>query len=657
MAFILSLGLIVMTIWSFNYVSTNAGLIIFFILFFASLFSLIFIRRIYGHIRILRAWTDFSLDWSRDSFSKFNQMKDDNDLFKRLPYQSKATAVPSAFNLKTTNPKNRWIVFPMLFRHFMTIGGPGAGKTASILKPFMENSIVNLGQSSFIYDFKGPELTTLAYHFWNQAKAKYGEHYHMDFRSIDFSNPFKSNRCNPLSPKYISSLTFAKQVVEVLYKNLNKEQKDDFWSLGAKGYIAASIWYLIKLSKKHELNLSNFLNLIYFVNSEFSDRIIELMFHDFEIQNEMATIYKSKRAENTLGGLLASTSSALSKLNDKSLLWITLEDEINLNINDPKEPAILCISNKGDDGKDVIYSPIISVLTTILFSKINVKERIPCSIIIDELPTIVLPGLDKLLNTGRSNKLSIMLAMQAYSQLKTGYGDKEADTIKAGCGSILYGKVMEPEAAKQAHELMGKGEVQKTSHSTGKSSSLTMNKEMKDILQLNEAFMLPAGGFAGISAGGVLDQAMNDQRFLVRFQYMNYGEDSLSEFPDQLVTNEEDPTKKQEFFSEMMDNIIQKNLQVLADIIKREHWEHYLTKELKDIESKQKINLDHLITRCSALYNQNMIPDLESALNNSESKNPTKESSKLAKAYIEFYFRKDFENIGVIQEEDDLDLE
>lgn len=654
-----SIAIIGASIVCFYFISQTPFLILFFILFFLALGSMIFIRRMYGHVKFIQSLANFSFSLGDDSFTKHNQMKDLKDLFQRLPYQTKDLSKPDAFNLQTIQPNNKYIVFPMLFRHFLIIGGPGAGKSASVLKPFMENSIVNLGQSSFIYDFKGPELTSLAYHFYKEAKDKYGDNYNMSFRSIDFSNPFKSHRCNPLDPKYMVSMTFAKQVVEVLYKNLNKEQKDDFWSQGAKGYISASIWFLVKLTKKHNINLSNFLNLIYFVNSEYADRIIELMFNDFETQNEMATIYKSRNAENTVGGLLATTSASLSKLNDRSLLFITLEDEIDLNINDPDKPAILCISNKGDDGKDIIYSPIISVFTTILFSKINVKGRRPCSIIIDELPTIILPGLDKLLNTGRSNKLSIMLAMQAYSQLKTGYGDKEADTIKAGCGSIFYGKVMEPEAAKQAHELLGKGEVKKVSRSTGKSSSSTINKELKDILQLSEAYMLPAGGFAGISAGGVLDDSMNDQRFLVRFKYKDYHEDKIAVFPDQFEIEAHDDLSQEELFNQMIDKVIQANIKQLNQIILKEHWSFYFIKYLKDIETQQNISLVPYIESCSSLVlKDDLIAQLEDTLRTSRGKMP-QVSYELAKQFVNQKFKKDFLMLGILSEslEEDMSFE
>ena len=45
---------------------------------------------------------------------------------------------------------------------------------------------------------------------------------------------------------------------------------------------------------------------------------------------------------------------------------------------------------------------------------------------IDELPTIYFRGLDNLIATARSNKISTRLGLQDLSQLKRDYSDKEA---------------------------------------------------------------------------------------------------------------------------------------------------------------------------------------------------------------------------------------
>ena len=57
---------------------------------------------------------------------------------------------------------------------------------------------------------------------------------------------------------------------------------------------------------------------------------------------------------------------------------------------------------------------------------INKKKRLKSSVIIDELPTIYIRGLDNLIATARSNKVAVMLGFQDFSQLKRDYGDRKA---------------------------------------------------------------------------------------------------------------------------------------------------------------------------------------------------------------------------------------
>ena len=60
---------------------------------------------------------------------------------------------------------------------------------------------------------------------------------------------------------------------------------------------------------------------------------------------------------------------------------------------------------------------------------INKKKRLKSAVIIDELPTIYMRGLDNLIATARSNKVAVMLGFQDFSQLKRDYGDKESAVI------------------------------------------------------------------------------------------------------------------------------------------------------------------------------------------------------------------------------------
>ena len=45
---------------------------------------------------------------------------------------------------------------------------------------------------------------------------------------------------------------------------------------------------------------------------------------------------------------------------------------------------------------------------------INKKKRLKSAVIIDELPTIYIRGLDNLIATARSNKVAVMLGFQGF---------------------------------------------------------------------------------------------------------------------------------------------------------------------------------------------------------------------------------------------------
>ena len=77
------------------------------------------------------------------------------------------------------------------------------------------------------------------------------------------------------------------------------------------------------------------------------------------------------------------------------------------------------------------------------------------SIIIDELPTIFIKGLDNLIATARSNKVAVLLGFQDFSQLIRDYTDKEAKVIINTVGNIFSGQVV-GETAKTLSERFGK---------------------------------------------------------------------------------------------------------------------------------------------------------------------------------------------------------
>ncbi len=86
---------------------------------------------------------------------------------------------------------------------------------------------------------------------------------------------------------------------------------------------------------------------------------------------------------------------------------------------------------------------------------VNQKNKLKCSLVFDEFPTIFFNGIDSLIATARSNKVSTCLGMQDFSQLKKDYGNEQASVIMNIAGNIISGQVM-GETSRLLAERFGK---------------------------------------------------------------------------------------------------------------------------------------------------------------------------------------------------------
>lgn len=130
----------------------------------------------------------------------------------------------------------------------------------------------------------------------------------------------------------------------------------------------------------------------------------------------------------------------------------------------------------------------------------NKKGRLKSSIIIDELPTIYFKGLDNLIATARSNKVSTLLGFQDFSQLKRDYGDKEAAVVMNTVGNIFSGQVV-GETAKTLSERFGKILQKRQSITINREDkSTSINTQMESLIPASKISTLTQGMFVGAVA-------------------------------------------------------------------------------------------------------------------------------------------------------------
>ena len=117
------------------------------------------------------------------------------------------------------------------------------------------------------------------------------------------------------------------------------------------------------------------------------------------------------------------------------LYWVMTGNDFSLDINNPKEPKLLCVGNNPD--RQNIYSAALGLYNSRIVKLINKKKQLKCAVIIDELPTIYFRGLDNLIATARSNKVGVLPGFQDFSQLTRDYGEKESKVIQNTVGEYF----------------------------------------------------------------------------------------------------------------------------------------------------------------------------------------------------------------------------
>jgi len=140
--------------------------------------------------------------------------------------------------------RNGWISVVNVYRSTAVIGLPGSGKSYAVLNNYIKQHIEK-GFSMLIYDYKFDDLTRIAYNHLLRHLDKYTVK--PRFCIINFDDPRRSNRCNPIDARFMDDISDAYESAYVTLLNLNKtwvDKQGDFFTDSAVILLAAIIWYL-----------------------------------------------------------------------------------------------------------------------------------------------------------------------------------------------------------------------------------------------------------------------------------------------------------------------------------------------------------------------------------------------------------------------------
>ncbi|MFC3157081.1 conjugal transfer protein MobC [Chryseobacterium arachidis] len=389
-----------------------------------------------------------------------------------------------------------WISVVNVFRASMVLGTPGSGKSYAIVNNYIKQHIEK-GFSMYIYDFKFDDLSLIAYNHLLRHSDKYKVK--PKFYVINFDNPRKSHRCNPLNPKFMTDISDAYEASYTIMLNLNKtwiQKQGDFFVESPIILLAAIIWFL-KIYENGKY--CTFPHAIELLNKKYAD-IFTILTSYQELENYLSPFFDAWEggAQDQLQGQIASAKIPLSRMISPQLYWVMSGDDFSLDINNPKEPKILCVGNNPD--RQNIYSAALGLYNSRIVKMINKKGKLKSSVIIDELPTIYFRGLDNLIATARSNKVAVCLGLQDFSQLVRDYGDKEAKVILNTVGNIFSGQVV-GETAKTLSERFGKIVQKRQSISINRNdTSTSISTQLDSLIPASKISTLSQGMFVGAVA-------------------------------------------------------------------------------------------------------------------------------------------------------------
>ncbi|MCR8557001.1 YWFCY domain-containing protein [Mucilaginibacter sp. BJC16-A38] len=434
-----------------------------------------------------------------------------------FPQEERLLENDYSFNLRARyrlkgKTRDSWVNIINPHRSLLLIGSAGAGKTYFVIQPMIDQAI-RKGSSLFIYDFKFDDLTKIAYNKLLQYQNNYTVK--PKFYVINFEDPCRSHRCNPLEPLGMSDITDATEASRTIMLGLNRDwakKQGDFFVESAINFLTAIIWYLRKYRDGKFCTLPHVLELMQLDY----DSLFAVLQQEEEIKMLINPFVSAllRKAAPQLEGQIGSTKIALARLSSPQLYYVLSGNDFTLDINDPAAPKIVCLGN--NPLKIQSFGPVASLFATRSLKVCNQKNKLKSVFLFDEYPTLAVDTIPAI-STGRSNLMSVVLGIQSVEQLKDNYGTEKANVITSIGGNLICGQ-QTGDAAKKLSETFGKIMQRRESQSINSSdTSITRSTQLDYAIPASTIASLSSGEFVGFVADNP-DQRIPQKMFHCAFQ-------------------------------------------------------------------------------------------------------------------------------------------
>lgn len=414
---------------------------------------------------------------------------------KEIPIKSEEDEGQYSINF---NVNGSFISLKNPFRGIFVVGSAGSGKSESIAIPALDQ-FIKKDFSGIIYDFKFPALANEVETILS-SRNKHLKHYY-----INFDDKYKSHKINPIHPSYLQNTSYAREYAQSIISNLLKEsiKKPDYWTRSATDILTACIWYL----REEHPDFCDIPHLFALITSN-DEKLLNLLQKNISTQQMTISLYSAmeRGANAQISGVIGTLQGAIAQINTPELMYVFSDNEVPLNVNDPGNPIILTIGN--NPTLNTTLSPLCSLILTVATKLMNQPNKHQSFVMLDEAPTVFIPNLEVIPNTGRSNKISTVIMCQDISQLTDGYGKEKGDVLFSSCNNHFYGRVSSSHTSDILSKQFGKEDKTFTTNSvqsqigvwsdTKKGRTENQTIQERDVIKSNEFLKFPVGYFAGI---------------------------------------------------------------------------------------------------------------------------------------------------------------
>ena len=386
------------------------------------------------------------------------------------------------------------IYLPEAQRGILICGGPGSGKTFSMINPLVRSAVLQ-GLPIILYDFKYARQESATAGAKGQAPKLGGFAANHGYDVSIFAPGFQESCiANPLD--FLSSNTdaeMARQLAIVMNRNfklVGGESSDGGFFSNAGDQLAQAIFMMARGTAFPDImmcySILKLQDLIKRLETADLNPWVAASFSQF-----LSVAGSPETASSIVGtanGLFSRfmTPSAVSAFCGTTTMPLDLKGRQ------------MVVFGLNKEKRDVISPLLVSILHLLVTRNVAGKRSEPLVLVLDELPTLYLPALVDWLNQNREDGLITILGFQNLSQLEDSYGKETTNAIFGGCATKAFFNPQDDVAAERFSKFLGNEEIKykqrsRSSGQGGGSTTLADQSNTRNLFEVNQFNSLPEG--------------------------------------------------------------------------------------------------------------------------------------------------------------------